>query len=81
VDRHCACLIATGNLQKFSKKRDSPDPLFLVKKENFSDTIVKGKPVLLKNYFAPLPASYSTRTGAIVFVPIDRRTRMASLRQ
>jgi hypothetical protein len=34
-----------------------------------------------KDYFADLPASYSTRTGAMVFVAIDRLTRTVSFLQ
>jgi hypothetical protein len=34
-----------------------------------------------KIYFLEMPFSYSTRTGAMVFVLIDRRTRTVSLRQ
>jgi hypothetical protein len=53
----------------------------LLKKELFQILMAFITGFLKKNYFADFPASYSTRTGAIVFVPIDRRTRRASLRQ
>jgi hypothetical protein len=70
------------NLQLFPKNKYPPEPLFPIKKkENRSDAIEHGKPVPVKNYLADLPASYSTRTGAIVFVAIDRRTRIVSFRQ
>ena len=63
------------------KKVFSRDSFSWSKKEHLSDARNREKPVIFKNYFADLPASNSTRTGAIVFVAIDRRTRIVSFRQ
>jgi hypothetical protein len=74
--------ITRANFQHFFfKKVFSRNSFSWLKKEHLSGAIDRGKTVIFKNYLADLPASYSTRTGAIVFVAIDRRTRIVSFRQ
>jgi hypothetical protein len=73
--------ITRANFQQFLKKVFSRDSFSWSKKEQLCDASDREKPVIFKNYFADLPASNSTRTGAIVFVAIDRRTRIVSFRQ
>jgi hypothetical protein len=63
-------------------KKKAPEPRAPDKKKKRYRVPLAGiKPDFFKNYFADLPASNSTRTGAIVFVAIDRFTRTVSFRQ